>query len=62
MLEVEVNTISSSVNLTEWFRKANIILPRGRKFIIDALFSYQSKRSLLSFKDIRCNDYHIEDR
>ena len=61
MLEAKVNTISSSTNLIEGFRKMNIILPRGTRFIIDnALFSSQSKRTLLSFKDIRHNGYHIE--
>ena len=36
-------------------------MPRGTKFTINnALFSSQSKRNLLSFKDIRCSGYHIE--
>ena len=61
MLEAKVNTISGSINLIEGFGKTNIILPRGTKFTINnALFSSQSKRNLLSFKDIRCNGYHIE--
>ena len=47
--------------LIKGFRKANIILPRGTKFTIDnALFSSQTKRNLLSFKDLCCNGYHIE--
>ena len=29
-------------------------------FIADALFCSRSKRNLLSFKNIRCNGYHIE--
>ena len=38
-----------------------IILPKGAKFTVDnPLFSSQQKRNLLSFKDIRRNDYHIE--
>ena len=61
ILETKVNTISSSGNLIEEFGKANIILPRETKFTIyNALFSSQSKRNLLSFKDVRCKCYHIE--
>ena len=59
--EANDNTISSSTKLIEGFKKANILLPRGTKFIIkDALFSIKFQRNLLSFKDIRLNGYHIE--
>jgi GAG-pre-integrase domain/Integrase core domain len=37
------------------------LLPEGTKLIInDALYSSKSRKNLLSFKDIRCNGYHIE--
>ncbi|KAG2669691.1 hypothetical protein I3760_14G044600 [Carya illinoinensis] len=56
-----VHTISGSSNLIEGFRRAYIVLPNGTKFCIDdALFSSQSRRNLLSFKDIRRNGCHIE--
>ena len=62
MLEAKVNTISSFANLIEGFEKVNVILPRRTKFTIDnVLFSSQSKRNLLSFKDICCNRYHFEN-
>ena len=52
--------IIGSTNLIEGFGKVNIILLRGKKFTIDnALFSSQSKRNLLNFKNIHCNGYHI---
>ena len=61
MLKGKVNTILGSANLIEGFEKANIIFPRGTKLTIDnALFSSQSKRNLLSSKDMCCNGYHIE--
>ena len=59
MSEAKINTILSSTNLIKGFEKANIIFLRRTKFTI-ALFSSQSKRNLLSFKDIRCNGYYIE--
>jgi GAG-pre-integrase domain len=37
------------------------LLPEGIKLIInDVLYSSKSRRNLLSFKNIRHNDYHIE--
>jgi hypothetical protein len=58
----KANTISSSLNLIEGFGRANIMLPKGTKICIDdALYSSKSRRNLVSFKDIRYNDYyHIE--
>ena len=39
------------------------MLPKGTHLeISDALYSPSSKRSLLSFKDIRMNDFHIETK
>jgi hypothetical protein len=59
--KASVNTISSSSNLIEGFGRTNIILPEGTKFCInDALYSFKSKRNLISFKDIRLNGYHVE--
>ncbi|PIN15115.1 hypothetical protein CDL12_12240 [Handroanthus impetiginosus] len=49
MAEANVNTISCSVKLIEDFRRANILLPGGRKFVIDdALFSSKLQRNLLN--------------
>ena len=56
-----VSTISGTSNLIEGFGKANIMLLKGTRFHInDALYSSKSTRILLSFKDIRRNEYHIE--
>ena len=58
---INVNTISSFVNLIQGFGRAIIILLGGIKFIIDdALYSAESKRNFFSFKDIRWNGYHIK--
>ena len=39
------------------------MLPKGTHLeISDALYSPSSKRSLLSFKDIRMNGFHIETK
>jgi hypothetical protein len=59
--ETHVNTISGISNLIEGSGRAYILLPEGTKLIInDALYSSKYRRNLLSFKDIRRNDYHIE--
>ena len=56
-----VNIISGSSNLIEGSGRPNIMLPKGTKiYIDDALYSSKSRRNLLSFKDIRHNDYYIE--
>ena len=56
-----VTTISGLVNLIDGSSKATIILPGGTILHLqDALYSTQSKRNLLSFKDIRLNGYHLE--
>jgi len=60
-MEARVNTISGAVNIIEGSGKAIFQLPNGTKFIIkEALLSTKSRRNLLSFKDIRSNDFHIE--
>ena len=54
-------TISYHVTLIDGSDKATIILPGGTILHLqDALYSTQSKRNLLSFKDIRWNGYHLE--
>ena len=59
--KVYVNTISGSLNQTEGFERANIMLPKGTKICIDdTLYSSKSRRNLVSFKDLRYNGYHIE--
>ena len=61
LTNVNISTISSTVNLIEGFERVSIMLPNGTRFYInDALYSSRSTRNLLSFKDIRRNGYHIE--
>ncbi|KAL9365921.1 hypothetical protein Peur_037120 [Populus x canadensis] len=61
MMKAKVNTISSSVDLIEGSRRANIMLHNRTRFIIDnVLFPTKSRRNLLSFKEIRLNGYYIE--
>ena len=41
--------------------KANIVLPNNTRLSIkDALYSPESRKNLLNFKDICTNGYHIE--
>ena len=50
-------------SLIEGYGQANILLPKGTHLeISDALYSPSSKRSLLSFKDIQMNGFHIETK
>jgi hypothetical protein len=61
LTETHVNIISGISNLIEGSGRAYILLSKGTKLIInDALYSNKSRKNLLSFKDIRRNDYHIE--
>ena len=56
-----ITTIAGTASLIEGYGHANILLPKGTHLEIeDALYSPSSNRSLLSFKDIRLNDFHIE--
>ena len=56
-----VTTISGPVNFINGSGKATIILSGGTILHLqDALYSTQSKRNLLSFQDIRWNEYHLE--
>ena len=52
----KVSTIAGSANIIDGSGRAHIILPNGTHiFIQNALYSSNSKRNLLSFKDIRMN-------
>jgi hypothetical protein len=43
------------------FKRANILLQNNTKLgIKDALYSHESRRNLLNFKDICADSYHIE--
>ena len=56
-----ITTIAGTASLIEGYGHANILLPKGTHLEIeDALYSPSSNRSLLSFKDIRLNGFHIE--
>ncbi|KAG4213928.1 hypothetical protein ERO13_A01G088650v2 [Gossypium hirsutum] len=60
MNNAQVNIISGSSKLIEGSGRGIILLPKGKKFVIDAaLYSTKSQRNLLTFKDIRLNGYHI---
>jgi hypothetical protein len=59
--ETHVNTISGISSLIEGSGRTYILLPEGTKLIINyTLYSSKSRKKLLSFKNIRHNDYHIE--
>ena len=58
-----ISTIAGIASLIEGHGQANILLPMDTHLeISDALYSPSSKRSLLSFKDIRMNGFHIETK
>ena len=60
-IHTSVTTISGQSNLIEGHGKAQFMLSNGTKFTInEALYSPRSRRTLLSFKDIRINNYHVE--
>ncbi|GAV90170.1 hypothetical protein CFOL_v3_33579, partial [Cephalotus follicularis] len=59
--KANVGTISGTSDLIESSRMASFVLSNGTQSrIIDALYSTESRRNLLSFKDIRLDGYHIE--
>ena len=61
LVKSNVNTISVPIDLIQGSGRATIILPNGTKIHInDALYLAKSNRNLLSFNDIRRNEYHIE--
>ena len=56
-----LTTLSGPSNLIEGYGKAHIMLSNGTILTInEALYSPHSRRTLLSFRDIRDNQYHIE--
>ena len=60
-VKMTINTISGPTDLIEGIGKANFMLPNGTKFSIDnALYSPNSKRNLLSFKDIYRQGYNTQ--
>ncbi|CAM9000605.1 unnamed protein product [Rhodiola kirilowii] len=61
MTKTSVHTISGTSSIIEGSGRASILLPEGTRINIrDALYSSESQRNLLSFKDIRRNDFHVE--
>ncbi|KAM2806532.1 hypothetical protein COP1_047150 [Malus domestica] len=56
-----LTTLSGLSNLIEGYGKTRIMLSNGTILTIkEALYSPRSRRTLLSFKDIRDNQYHLE--
>ena len=56
-----VTIIANDNVLIVSFGKASLILSMGIELVIDDVLLYpQSTRTLLSFKDIRLNGFHIE--
>ncbi|KAM2205213.1 hypothetical protein TB2_024131 [Malus domestica] len=56
-----MTTLLGSSNLIEGYRKAHIMLSNGTVLTIkDVIYSPCSRRTLLSFRDIRDNQYHVE--
>ena len=57
----DVHTISRKSKLIERYDTANTEFSNGTQLTIeDALYSPRSRRTLISFKDIRNNKYHLE--
>ena len=47
--------------LIKWRGTAKFLLPNGATFqVTDALYAPRANRTLLSFKDIRANGYHVK--
>ncbi|XP_021820574.1 uncharacterized protein LOC110762278 [Prunus avium] len=63
LTKAQVTTISGPTDLIEGSGVAQVMLPNGTILSIqDALYSSNSRRNLLSFKDIRLNGYHVETK
>ncbi|BBH02520.1 Disease resistance protein CC-NBS-LRR class family [Prunus dulcis] len=63
LTKAKVTTISGPAGLIEGSGIAQIMLLNGTILPIpDALYSFNSRRNLLSFKDIRLNSYHVETK
>ena len=62
LIKANVSTIYGTTNLVEGSGRVNITLSNETRFHInDALYSSKSGRNFLGFKDIRINEYHIEN-
>ena len=58
---IPFTTILGPLNLIEGYGMARLLLSNGTEFTIkEAIFSPRSRRILLSFKDIRENNYHAK--
>src|SRR5581483_1993009 len=56
-----ITTVAGSERHIVGTGRATIILPNGTELVIqEALLYSESTRTLISFKDIRANDYHVE--
>ncbi|CAL9030304.1 unnamed protein product [Prunus brigantina] len=63
LTKAKVTTISGPADLIKGSGTTQVMLPNGTILSIqDALYSSNSKRNLLSFKDIRLNGYHVETK
>ena len=61
MQSAKVQTIAGEASLIEGHGQAYVMMPKGTHLEIKtALYSPSSRRSLLSFKDIRINSFHLE--
>ena len=61
MQSAKVQTIAGEASLIEGHGQAYVMMPKGTHLEIKtALYSPSSRRSLLSFKDIRLNGFHLE--
>ena len=57
----KASTIAGPMQIIKGSERAHMILPNGTHlFIKDVLFSRSFRRNLISFKDIRMNEYHTE--
>ncbi|KAI5313690.1 hypothetical protein L3X38_042866 [Prunus dulcis] len=63
LTKAKVTTILGHTDLIEGSGIAQIMLPNGTILSIpDALYLSNSRRNMLSFKDIRLNGYHVETK
>ena len=61
LVKANANVMSDTINLIEGSERVNITLPNGTRSIWVMLYiSIESKRNLLSFKDVHRNYYFIE--
>jgi len=61
MQEVNISAIYSTTNIIGGSGRAIVLLQRGtRLHIKNAFYSPKSNKNLLSFEDIRLNEYHID--